>query len=325
MSEPGSPSSSAPPRRLWGRLIRVVLVVAAVSLGIYAITRDPDSFTSAVAAVGFPRTAAAFVLVVTGLLASAEAWRGCIAAVAGQLTARQGRRVFFISQLGKYLPGAVWTVLAQVDAAKDHGLSRPRMGVGALLFLAIHLLTGLVVAAVLVPWAAPDAFTAYWWTFAAAPLFVIALMPPVLTALVDLALRLLRRDRLPRRLTTRDVVAPSLWMAVTWVFFGAAGFVIAYPLAEGTSVVELAAAATGAFALGWVVGLLVVPAPAGLGARDVVLYLALAPLLGAAGALSFTIILRVVHTAGDLALAGAAAPAWPRLSIRGLNRIRSRS
>lgn len=286
-----------------GRVLRAGLVLLAFGLGAYAVARDADRFLAATATIGVANGLGALALVLVGLVCSAAMWRACVGATAGFLPWRAALQVFFVSQLGKYLPGGVWTVLAQVDAAKRHRLSRSRMGVGALLFLVFHLLTALLLAAVLLPWTTPELLGSYGWSFVLALPLLVALVPPILTRLTDWALQRLRREPLPRRLAARDVGVPLAWLVPTWLAYGGALFVLLRPLAADTPAVPLFVLATGSFALAWAVGLLVVPAPAGLGAREVVLYLALAPVAGAAGATSVAIVIRVVHTVADLLLA----------------------
>lgn len=284
-------------------VVRAAFVVVAVGLGVYAIARDRDGFVDAVARVGVGRSLAALVLVLLGLWVSAEVWRGAVVAVAGDLGAREARAVFFVSQLGKYVPGGVWTIAAQVDLARRHGLRRSSMGAGALLFLAFHLATGVVLAAVLLPVGAPQLVTEHPWVLALAVLGMLGLVPAVLNRAIELGLRLLRREHPPVRLTAGQVVRPVAWMVVAWACYGVSTALVAAPLAGGDEVLRLVAAATGGFALAWVAGLLVVPAPAGVGAREVVFVLALAPLLGVTAATSVSILLRVVHTVADLLLA----------------------
>lgn len=276
-----------------------MLVASALALGVYAIARDAEGFWRAIDQIGPGRILVALLLVLLGLLSTAEAWRWSVAAVAGTLGRATAWRVFFVTQLGKYLPGSVWTVVGQVDAAARHGLSRSRMAVGALLYIAVHVLTGSLLAAALLPWQASTAVTDFRWALLAVPLSIVALLPPVLTRVIDLGLRLIRREPLPRRLTTRDLARPAGWMLPMWAAFGGAGTVLSAPFTD-LGLVPLTLAVTGAFALGWVAGLLIVPAPAGLGVRDAVLVLTLSPLLGLTAATSVAITLRVVHTGGDL-------------------------
>ncbi|HSK21974.1 MAG TPA: hypothetical protein VK906_02305 [Egicoccus sp.] len=287
----------------WRDLLRAVLIAAAFALGAYAVARDFDGFVAAVRGIGFGRALGGFALVVLGLLVSGEVWRAGVAATAGRLSPAAARRVFFVTQLGKYLPGAVWPVLAQVEAARRHGLVAARMAIGSLLFLALHLLTGLLVAAGLLPWASPDLLARYPWVFALVPVMALGLAPPVLGRAVTLGLRLLRRPPLPVPLTLGDIALPSGLLLVTWAFYGAGAAVIASPLQTQGGSWQLFAVVTGGFALAWAVGVLFLPAPAGVGAREVVLVLALAPLVGTTSATSIAIVLRVVHTAGDLLLA----------------------
>jgi uncharacterized membrane protein YbhN (UPF0104 family) len=64
---------------------------------------------------------------------------------------------------------------------------------------------------------------------------------------------------------------------------------------------------TAAFALAWVVGLLVVIAPAGAGPREAALVLALAPVLSSADALLVALVSRVLMVVADAGAAGVAA------------------
>ena len=309
--------------------IRFLLLAAAVVLGVYAIARDADGFVSAVTDIGTLRAFAAFLCIGAGLLASAETWRTAVAATSGPVPRRAGRQVFFVTQLGKYLPGAVWTVVGQVDAAKRLSLSRSHMALGAVLFIVLHVLTGLLVAALLLPVTAPDVMRTYTWAFALVPLLLVAMLPRVLSRTMDVALRVVGQARLSAPLGARDVLVPSAWLLLTWSAFGLALTIVAEPLAAHTGFVQLIGISTGAFGLAWAVGVLVVPAPAGVGVREVVLFLALAPILGATEATSVAILTRVLHTAADLGLPMAvtlthALPARRRVHVTPRTRRRRR-
>jgi glycosyltransferase 2 family protein len=287
-------------------LVRAAFVFGAILLAVFAITRDADGFRQALAGVGSTRAVTAFLLVVGGLIVSSEVWRLAVVAVAGRLDPPEARQVFFVSQLGKYVPGAVWTIAAQVEMARRHGLSRPAMGVGALLFLGYHLVSGMVVAAVILPIGSPELIVRYPWVLALTMIAVVSVLPPVLGWIIDRSLALLRQPPLHRTLRGADVIPPLAWMLVVWACFGLATYVVSEPLRLGaTSMPTLLLASIGGFAIAWVVGVLVLPAPAGVGPREVAFVVVLAPLLGLTAATSVAVLLRVVHTAADLGLAGA--------------------
>ena len=280
----------------------MALVLCAVVLGVLAVARDLEGFLESVGRIGPDSALLAFVLAIAGLLVSGEAWRSNVRSVVGPLDRAAARRVFFVSQLGKYLPGALWPAVAQIDSARRAGLSGSRMGVAFLLFLALHLLTGLVVAVGLMPWAAPELLRAYPWTPGLLILLAVVLVPPVLTRVIDRALRIIRRPTLTAPLGLRDVAEPSAQLLVTWAFYGLAAVALTAPIV-GSVDLRLVALSTGGFALAWVVGVVIVLAPAGVGAREIVLLLALSPMLGTTEATSVVIVLRVVHTVADLLLA----------------------
>lgn len=303
LQPPTEPRGAVPGKRGVRELVRGGLVLVAVGLGVATVARDFDGFVTSIQQIGLSNVLLALGLTVLGLLVSAEVWRLSVGSVAGRIPAGSARRVFFVSQLGKYLPGALWPVLAQIDSARRHQLSGSRMAIASLLFLALHMLTGLVVVAGLLPWAAPDVLRAYPWVVALVPLLVTALIPSVLGRAVDRLLRLMRRPPLPSRLRARDIVPPCLWLLATWLCYGLGTVAVTAPLAGDPVDLQLVAVAVGGFAMAWVVGVLVLPAPAGIGPREVVFVLALSPLVGVTEATSIAIVLRVVHTVADLLLA----------------------
>jgi uncharacterized membrane protein YbhN (UPF0104 family) len=70
--------------------------------------------------------------------------------------------------------------------------------------------------------------------------------------------------------------------------------------------VALLAPLTAAFATAHMVGVLVVLAPAGAGARELTLIAVLAPFVGVPSATAAALLTRVVHTVADFAVAGIA-------------------
>ena len=56
-----------------------------------------------------------------------------------------------MGQLGKYLPGSVWTVLVQADMASHLHVPRRRTGVASLVTIGLSVLTGLLVGLPSIP------------------------------------------------------------------------------------------------------------------------------------------------------------------------------
>lgn len=238
--------------------------------------------------------AAAVALVVVGLLVTSVAWLRLLAGYGHRLPPGEGRAVFFVGQLGKYIPGSVWSMGAHAELARGFDVPM-RATVGtSLMFLWLNLATSGVIAgscALSGAWqpAAPD-----WVVASVLAGCVVALAPPA----VGRVGRLVAGPGRPLRLSWREMGALVALMAVTWTSY--AGALLA--LAPDPSPAQFPVA-VGAFTTAYAVGVLVVVAPAGVGAREVTLIALLAPVTGVTTATALALLTRALHVAGDLVLA----------------------
>jgi hypothetical protein len=107
----------------------------------------------------------------------------------------------------------------------------------------------------------------------------------------------------------RDLAAALGLMAVAWSAYACA-LVLLAPGRQWSAVVGLG----GAFAAAYAVGVVVILAPAGLGAREGVFVLLAEPVVGIPAAAALALLARLVHTVADLLLA---AGSWLAASRRG--------
>jgi glycosyltransferase 2 family protein len=291
--------------------LRILFVAAAAGLAIYAVGQDLEGFFRSLRDVGVGRVAGSWALVTAGVLLSSVAWSRLVSASAGPLPTPTARRVFFVTQLGKYLPGALWTVLGQVAAGSRHRLSRSAVAVAAVLFILIHIVTGLVLSGTIALRVAPGLpDDRYRWLLLTGPVAALALWPPLLNRLVSVSLHILRAPQLDEPLRTREVLRPCAFLLGTWCLYGASTAALSTAFHGDIGPVDMFLLGTSVFALAWVAGVLVLPAPAGVGVREVAIFAGLAPVIGGTPAVSVSIILRVVHTLADLALAALALGPW---------------
>jgi hypothetical protein len=66
----------------------------------------------------------ALLTVLAGLFTSFLGWRAVLADYGGRLPLAGGLRVFFLSQLGKYLPGSIWPAVAQMELGREYKVPR---------------------------------------------------------------------------------------------------------------------------------------------------------------------------------------------------------
>jgi len=289
------------------------LLLAVVLLGL-ALRQNGAEARLALRSVGPASVLGSGAAVLVGLLASALVWRALLADLGTRLPTRAALHVFFLGQLGKYIPGSVFAVAAQMELGRDHGAPRSRVGTAGVLFLGVLVACGLLTAAVVLPLTSPRALRAYGWVLLLLPVGLVALAPPVLTRLVGLLLRLLRRAPLERPLSARGVGAAVGWALVMWAAYGVHLWLLVRPqgAADGAVAGRELLLATGAYALAWTAGLLFVVAPAGAGVREVALVAAMAPVLDRPAALAVAVLSRALMTVGDLVWAGLAAAVQPK-------------
>ena len=292
------------------RFAFLILVVVAIVL---TLRSQGDELRTAIGRTGVGATVGSLVAVLAGLFASAMVWRALLTDLGSRLPLRVALHVFFLGQLGKYLPGSVFAVAAQMELGRDQGVSRSRVGTASLLFMGVLTAIGLLVAAVALPFTSPDALQQYFWVLILLPIGLGCLAPPVLTRLVAAMLRLLRRDPLERPLSTRGVGAAAGWTLVMWIAYGVHLWLLVRPqdIQPRSGDGHLLLVSLGGYALAWTVGFLFLLAPAGALIRETVLVLAFAWVLDRPAATAVAVVSRGVMTRGDLvwgAVGGALRP-----------------
>ena len=283
--------------------LRAGLLVVAVGLAVYGLASQWTEVQDALDRLDAADIAGATVSAVAGLGCMLLAWRALLADLGSPLPLPAAIRVMFVGQLGKYVPGAVWALAAQVELARDYDVPRRRSATASLVGMAVTLVVGLIAAAVTLPLVSADAVGRYWWVLAIAPLAAVCLHPAIIRFGLDLVLRVLRRAPLEGSVSRGGMARALAWTILGWLCYGAhAWFLISVFAGKGGHTFALS---LGAYALAWAVGFLIVFFPGGIGPREVALVAVLAPVMPSASALVVALASRVVMTVGDLVWAGA--------------------
>jgi glycosyltransferase 2 family protein len=285
------------------RLVRWGFVAATVGLGIYAVVNDWSAVHASLAKIGFGTAVLAMISVLVGMFALLQVFRVLLGALGSPLPAKQVAQILFVGQLGKYLPGSVWPVLAQMELGAAYQVPRRRSASASVLTMLLSLFTGILAGLVMLPFS--KGAGSYWWVFLFAPVILALLYPRLLNLILDRLLRLVRRPPLEQPLTGRAIATALAGGFVSWVFYGLQIWLLGDRLGlSGASGLLLA---IGAFAFAWSAGFLVVIAPAGAGIREIVLIALLSPTVGAPSAAAIALVSRLLMTICDLVTAGTAA------------------
>ena len=282
------------------KAVRWGFVAATLGFGGYAIALQRHQITQALGRLSPLAIAGALICVLVAQFGTLRVWQRLLAGLGSPLPTTAAARVLFIGQLGKYLPGSVWPVLAQMELGTVYRVPRHRSASASVLAMLASLLTALLVAAVTLPLTGHAG--SYLWAYAAVPLLLACLHPRVLRWGMDRLLRLARRPALEHPLSGAVLATALGWALFAWALNGLQIWLL-IPVHSGMSLLL----SVGGYAFAWSVGFLVVLAPGGLGVREVVLVATLTPLVGAGTATAVALVSRVVTTASDLICAGVSA------------------
>src|SRR6476659_2689410 len=229
-------------------------------------------------------------------------WKTLLRDLGSELHLAPASGVYFVGQLGKYLPGSLWSVLVQADIASHLKVPRRRPAVTGLLALGLSLLTGLLVG---LPAASfllrSDSSGFDWWLLLALPILVVLCVPRLLNAVIDRTLRTLKREPLERGLSAGAVLRAVVIFVLVWIAFGVHTLLLARAVAgEGTPHPDLTTAAMTGYALSVSLGMLTIVLPAGLGAREGLLTIILSTAMPTPAAAAVAIMSRFIVTIVDV-------------------------
>lgn len=278
---------------------RIVFGIAVlVALGV-ALAHSWKGVEHRIARAPLDELFAALALALVALGCSGAAWLAVLRGLGVQVSVRRAAPVVFIGQLGKYVPGSVWAVVAQMELGRRAGLSRTPVAAAYTVSLLVNLVTGALVSLACLPWLVGHGSDGYLWTLALLPVGFVLLHPAVLRRLLDLAVRLTRRPALPVPLSARSVLAVAAWSVGTWLGYGAQAVILVVALG-GPQTGRMLPVAIGGYALATVAGVLFIIAPAGAGVREAVLYTLLVIVATSVTATSVVLLSRLVVTLSDL-------------------------
>jgi hypothetical protein len=302
---PPARGTTLPKGKTVTRVLRMVFLVAVAAGAGVALYRLWPKVGASLAQVSWGGLCVSVLLALAFELTGMLAWQRTLEELGSPLQTGAAAHIYFVSQLGKYVPGSLWAGVAMVRLGEGAEVPRSRMAFSYLLATAFSLMTGLMIG---VP-----ALIVYgsYLPLALATLAVLAsilLWPRALNWLLDLGLRLARRGRLERPLRGRGIVRIVGLYVVTWVVGGL--HVWALATSVGGRALPALFPSIAAFTVASALGVLVVFAPAGAGVRDVLMVLILTPVTGAAAATAVAVLSRGILTVLDLAGGGVASVAW---------------
>lgn len=309
-------TDAAPRPAIWWRAVQLLLLLALFVFIARSMSEQQEKLRDAASAitVDWSLVAAASAIVLATYAALIQSWRVLMTGWGSSLSYSAAVRTWTIANLGRYIPGKVWSVGALVVLAQREGVSPVAATGAAVLGTLINIGAGFGVVAVtgsVVLDALGVGYRSVAWIGSA--LFVVGVV--ALPWVLPVVLRFIAARRPTLSMPERDLPHHAIWLAVainiaSWAGYGAAFMLLSRAILPDVS--GALAAFVAIWTASYLVGYLFLIAPGGIGAREgalVAAFLALglagsaeAAILAAASRL-WLIILEVLPGLVSLALA----------------------
>jgi uncharacterized membrane protein YbhN (UPF0104 family) len=271
---------------------RTIQVIAVVGVLVFVGLRIADQWTDLSTLpsnihIDYALLAASGAAVLASYAVLIWTWQRMVRAWGEQIGFGVATRIWFVSNLGRYIPGKVWQIGAMGVMAQQAGVSAVAAVGSSLVIAIVNILAGFAVTflAGATGIAAPPSF---WLAGIVLTAGVIA-TPWLLPYFVRAASKLLRREFRVPALPVSAVWIAALGCAVAWVLYGLA-FRWLHIALLGHATGDLAGS-TSAFTLSYLAGYLFLLSPGGLGVREDVLYRLLGQFGIATGAEGWLVVL----------------------------------
>lgn len=247
--------------------VRHALQVALLGVVVWLVAKNWSDFEHVFATAQplWRPIASSCALVLFSRLVLVQTWRQVVQAWGERLSFADGARIWFVSNLGTYIPGRVWAIAAMGTLAQEVGISPVAAAGSSLVVQLVNVVTGFGVFAV----AGAHGMQLPGGTGAG----IVALAALVLLTpwLVPLAVQVLNRVS-KRQFAVPHLPTSALWWAaagttLAWVLYGVAFQWFASGVSGGATAGttgDWIALFTGSYLLGFIA----VFTPGGLGVRE---------------------------------------------------------
>jgi hypothetical protein len=239
----------------------------------------------------------------------ALAWWRVLHALGFEVSYMTAWDIYFIGNLGRYIPGKVWAIAGVAWMGGRAGMSKTATGTAAVYAQAYSILAAFVFSAVLFILSSesgvglPDWLPLWPMVGAVIVLVAVFVIPGNLERVLNMLLRRVGKQELKFGLTFRDAATLIIWYLMSWVVFGAAMhlFIEAVTGESPFTILYLA----GVYAVAGTVGFLAFFVPGGIGIREGVIVLLLGTSLPNGVAVVIAAAVRMIVTIVELLCAGS--------------------
>lgn len=183
-------------------------------------------------------------------------------------------KVWFFSNLGRYLPGKIWTFVSVVYLLEKEGVTMQRSLYTSILAQAVSVISGLILTIVFLGYKLYFKLKLGWPILVAASVLlfgfvILIIFPKILAGIISFSLKIFKKQAVDFDLKRKDLFRFLTLYTLSWFFFGFAFFVFikSITLLNWNLYFYLTAAFSGSMTLGF----LALFASGGIGVREGIL------------------------------------------------------
>jgi len=202
-----------------------------------------------------------------GFLSVIAVWMFLLGSYGERLSPGHAYRIYFRSNLGKYLPGKVWQLAGMVFLCSEIGIPARKSLAASLYNTGIAVLTGLAIFLITIPVSMTGPVVGRHWQYVfAAVMLLFVLYPDILTKVLNFGLRALGREKITEGIGRKTLILSILFYSLSWSIFGWSfhTFLAFLGSSGGPGIIET----TGILAGSVTIGFLAFFSPGGIGVRE---------------------------------------------------------
>ena len=266
------PSTTTSRKATWWRVLQVVFLIAALA---YTARQVAANWTAVKASAAnmhpnWMLLLAASAIVMLTYAALIQSWRVLIAGEGSSLRFLPAARIWFIANLGRYIPGKVWSIAALNVLAAREGVPGTAAAGAAVLGTLINIGAGFGVISLGGSRLMAELDPVFRWAaMICSVIFVLGViaLPWILPPTAEWAARRFGKPAPPVRLPARNLLTSVSINVLSWFCYGWAFMVFSHAVMPGVTGTLLQF--TGVWTASYTLGYLAFFAPGGIGVREI--------------------------------------------------------
>jgi len=249
--------------------------------------------------------AVSFIVLLCGFSLMVGIWRHILKKLGSPLQFKTSWRVWWFSNMGRYLPGKVWQIVGMVYLCGKESVPKDTSLTSIVIAQAVSILSAFLLMGSYVLFASSENVPqGAYLLLVLIPVGLVAIHPSILRRLINMVLRKLRREPIELSVTLNDVVSLFVLYLIGWGIYGVAFYFFVNSVHDLS--ITLIPHVICIFAVADVFGLLCFVVPGGLGVREGLLATLLGTYIPLPVATVVALLYRIWFTAAELICLGFA-------------------